>query len=200
MRTMLTLIFLTVLLTCGLAQAQSHWDEDVIGVYFDSQWFIRELWPQAGTLFPAYVVLSNPTSLEIHGFEFGYEIVVAPSSEGSFFRLGATLPPQNIDLGTSTDRFSGDYVVGLGTPLVSNAHVVLLTWEFMLLTNFGVSIFLGPSHIESIPDGYPAYEIGGSIRPMAPDGGLGNMQACINSNCIVGVEESSFGAVKALYR
>jgi len=200
MRTLLTLILLTVLLTCGLAQAQTHFDDDVIGVYFDTQWFLKEHWSQASTPFPVYVILNYPTSLEIHGFEFGYEIAMDPSSEGSFFRMGTTLPPQSIDLGNSTDLFSGDYVVGLGTPLVASAHVVLLTWEFMLLDSAGVSIFLGPSRIESIPDGLPAYEIGGSIRAMVPDGGPGFMQACINSYCVVGIQESSFGAVKALYR
>ncbi len=71
----------------------------------------------------------------------------------------------------------------------------------MLLSPMTVEIFLGPSNVQSIDDGLPAYEIGGSILPLGLSTSGANVPvAVVNGAGPVAVEEASFGSVKSLFR
>ncbi|MFT7700335.1 MAG: hypothetical protein ACI8S7_002178, partial [Candidatus Krumholzibacteriia bacterium] len=120
---------------------------------------------------------------------------------GMFFRLAATLPAGAVDLGNSTDITLGDYVVGLATPLPASSAVAFVSWQFLLLAPISMEIYLGPASIESIADGLPAYEIGGSILPLGLSTGGSAPVATVNTGeCAVANEAASFGGVKSLFR
>ena len=175
-------------------------ETDVIGVYFDKTADNNCKTAAANVPFFAYVTITNPSAAEVWGLEVGYEVV---SSAGTtlLFRLANNLPAGAVDLGNSTDVFVGDYVVGLASPLPAAPAVQFVTWQFLLLAPQTVEIFLGPSVVQSIPDGLPAYEIGGSIQSLGlSTGGPGIPVATVNGDCPVAVEDASFGSVKSLFR
>lgn len=195
-------IIYTVLCFCLMASAAfavADSGADRLGLYFDLQADQNMLDVGANVPFFAYVTITNPTAAEVYGLEFGYRIDVQPGFEGLFFRLANDLPPMAINLGNSDDKLAGDYVVGLAVPLPAATTVQFVTWKFMMLTVMDVYFHLGPSSIESIADGLPAYEIGGQIRPLGVSQPFGEYSACVNG-CAVATETQSFGAVKSLYR
>ncbi len=101
----------------------------------------------------------------------------------------------SVDLGNSVDKLSGDYVVGLASPLPGAPAKTFITWQFMLLSPMTVEIFLGPSNVQSIDDGLPAYEIGGSILPLGLSTGGANVPvAVVNGAGPVAVEEAALVA------
>ena len=176
-------------------------DPDMIGVYFDPTADDNCLMIGANIPFFAYVTLTNPSAPEIWGLEFGYRLTVPAGLEGLIFRLANSVPEFAVDLGNSIDPLFGDYIVGLGTPLPGTPAVQFVTWQFMILTPMPIEIYLGAAAVESIPDGLPAYEAGGTILPLGlATGGLGFPVATVNGDCPVQIEQSSFGSVKSLYR
>jgi hypothetical protein len=183
------------------AFAVADGDPDMLGVYFDVNADPYAININANMPFFAYVMITNPSASEVHGLEFGYDVVPPAGSEGSIFRLANNLPAGSVDLGNNDDLLSGDYVVGLASPLVGGPATTFVTWQFMLLVPMSVDIFLGPSSVESIDDGLPAYEIGGSILPLGlSTGGTSVPVAVVNGIGPVAVEEASFGSVKSLFR
>lgn len=173
---------------------------DRVSIYFDWNADLASVFVGPSTPFFAYVILTNPSSAEIWGFEFGY--TVTPSrAPAQVFRLFSSLPDLAVDLGTNVDPLAGDYVVGLAEPLPGAPAVVLVTWQYMILAPMTLEMQIGPSAVESIPDGLPAYEAGGTIVPlglavacMAPG------EALVNTECGLAVEATAFGAIKTLYR
>ncbi len=166
-----------------------------LGVYFDQNADSREVFVGPSMPFFAYVILTNPTYSDVWGFEFGYSIDGA-DLPNQMFRLQNTLPPNSIDLGNSADFVAGDYVVGLADPLPGSPAVILVQWQFMLLTPTVAGITLSSSTVQSIPDGLPAYEAGGVVVPLV----LENNCTLINQDCGLAIEARTFGAVKTLYR
>ncbi len=194
-------VLLLVSLMATSAFAVIDLDTDMLGVYFDMT--ADNNCTTAGTdPFFAYVTITNPSATEVHGIEFGYNLV-SSVGPGQMFRLANNLPAGAVDLGTNTDLMLGDYVVGLASPLPATEAVQFVTWQFLLLVPQTVDIFLGPSTIQSIDDGLPAYEIGGSIQSLGLSTGwpsAGFPVATINGDCPVAVEDASFGSVKSLFR
>jgi len=192
------LVLLTISLMATSAFAQVDTDPDMIGVYFDTGATSNSAVIAPATATQVYVIITNPTSAQVQGLEVGYEIV-APA--GSYFRLQNSLPGGAVDLGNSDDITSGDYVVGLAAPMPSSSAVVFITWSFFLTAPVQMDIYLGPSAVESIPDGLPAYETGGTIQSLGlSTGGVGTPCAVVNGTAPVAVEETSFGGVKSLFR
>ena len=171
---------------------------DEVGIYADPYGDSSELFSPPNVPFDAYVVLTNPSSVLVWGFEFGYTIAL--NDQSVLFRLQNALPPEAIDVGENSNLLSGDYVVGLATPLISAAAIVLVTWQFMLTSPETVFMELGPSRIPSLPYDLPAYEAGGTIVPMTLAPTCWGTQIHVNEYCPLPVEEQAFGAVKALYR
>jgi len=143
--------------------------------------------------------LTDPSAAEIWGFEFGYTF--ATSGDASeFLRLSNELPPQSIDLGNNDDIMSGDYVVGMATPLPAAPTVILVEWTFFLLSNMHVTLEMTASNTPSLPGDLPAFESGGTIIPLSIGGGCYNGIAQIGESCGLPTEIRSFGSIKALYR
>ena len=72
--------------------------------------------------------------------------------------------------------------------------------EPMLLAPTSLDIYLSASNPESIAEGLPAMEIGGTIVPLGLSTGIGNPAATVNGDCVVANEDVSFGSVKSLFR
>jgi hypothetical protein len=92
--------------------------------------------------------------------------------------------------------------VQIPEPLPGGPEVILVFWTFMLLGENGVFYFdTGPSSVQAIPDGLPAYYTESSIVPMSlADGCAGAGRAMLNEFSGLSIEAETFGAVKALYR
>ena len=199
MKKLVVLLMVSLMATSAFAVVDE--DPDMLGVYFDLNADQNAINVGASTPFFAYVMITNPSSVEVHGLEFGYDVVPPAGLEGMMFRLLNSLPAGAVDLGTSTNLLSGDYVVGLAQPLIGEPATTFITWQFMLLTPMSVDIYLGPSSVQSIEDGLPAYEIGGTILPLGlSTGGVNTPVAVVNGVGPVAVEEASFGSVKSLFR
>ena len=171
---------------------------DEVGIYADPYGGTNDLFGPPNVPFTAYVILTNPSNALVWGFEFGYTIALNDPSV--LFRLQNALPPEAIDLGDNSNLLSGDYVVGLATPLISDSAIVLVTWQFMLTSPQTAFMDLGPSRIPSLPYSLPAYEAGGTIVPMTLAPTCWGTQIHVNESCPLPVKEQAFGAVKALYR
>ena len=200
MKKLVVLLMVSLMATSAFAVVDP--DTDMLGVYFDTAADQNCIDAAANVPFFAYVTITNPSSAEVHGLEFGYSIV-SSAGPGLMFRLANNLPAGAVDLGTNTDLFAGDYVVGLANPLPGTPAVQFVTWQFLLLAPQSVEIFLGPSSVPSLDDGMPAYEIGGAIQSLGlATGGVDVPVATVNggANCPVATEETSFGSVKSLFR
>ncbi len=196
MMCLLAVILLTGSLVLIPASALAQVDE--IGFYAEPGASSHAFFNTPNVPFPVYVVLTNPSSLLVWGFEFGYEVTTGEPD--ALFRLQNALPPQAVDLGDNTEWAQGDYVVGLATPLIAAEAIVLVTWQFMA-TGYEVAYLnLGPSDIPSLPFDLPAYEAGGTIVPMTLAPTCWGTEVRFNEHCPLPVEEQVFGAVKALYR
>ncbi len=199
MKKLVVLLLVSLMATSAFAQIDP--DTDMLGVYFDMEGLSNCLDIGPSIPFFAYVTITNPSAVEVHGLEFGYTLTT--TAPGSIFRLLNGLPVGAVDLGQNTDLMGGDYVVGLASPLPATTSVEFVTWQFMLLAPQTVEIFLGPSVVPSIDNGLPAYEIGGSIQSLGLATGppsAGFPVAAVNGECPVAVENASFGSVKSLFR
>lgn len=178
-------------------------DPDQLGLYFDLNADQNCLTIGPSEPFFAYVTITNPSAAQVHGLEFSYRLSVPEESVGLIFRLANAMPPGLCDLGQSTDVMEGEYVLGLAAPIPGDgANVVMITWQYMLLELITVDFYFGPASVQSLPDGLPAYEIGGTVLPLGLASGDVNLPvASVNGDCrAVRTETSTFGRVKSLYR
>ena len=197
-------VLLLVSLMAVSAFAGVDEDPDMLGCYFDLDANDNCITMGESAPFFAYFMITNATADNVFGVEFGYEVVVPAGMEGMLFRLAEILPTSSLNVGVAADKLQGDYIVGMGTPIAGNgANVTVVTWQLMLLTVMPVDIYVGPSNPESIFDGLPAYEIGGTIASLGVSTGhpaLGLPVASVNGDCPVAIENASFGSVKSLFR
>ena len=151
------------------------------------------------TPFTAYVVLSRLTNPEV----WAWEAKIIPSN---MLLLQTTINGDNINAGSRPN----EYIVGLSAPLfaVDNAVVVA---EMTFMINSFYNDFSQPGYVfvegiyfSTLPSGLPAYlEASGSagVELHTALGDPGNPQLTINGDCVgVGVEASSWGNLKSLYR
>ena len=143
-----------------------------------------------------YIILTNPSAPEISGFEVGYWVDVAAGYDSNFYRLGNNLEKPGSDLGDSSNHMQGDYVVQFDEPVPAAPSVILVRWQYMLLTPMVVSLNLGPAVVQSIDDEYPAYYSEGSVIPVP----MGYQCCLVNADCGLTEKVTSFGHVKSLYR
>ncbi len=195
---------LAVLLLVGLMATSAFAGLDdganSIGLYFDSGALTNEMNIGASTPFFAYIILSNPTFPELSGFELSYDVETPAGMEAMYFRLGEDLQG-GLNVAQGNTATSGQYVVGWGSPRSTSATTILASWQCMLLSPMTVNYYFGPSNPQSIQDGWPALEIGGSIiagylSSGSPDAPV----AIVNGTGVVSEEVESFGGVKALFR
>ncbi len=171
-----------------------------IGVFFDAAGTIRQATAEPGRL-TVYLVASNCQTPYLVGFEAD---VTSDPEDGLLF-MGAQGPPAY-----NLTQEAGEFCTAFGTPLDSSGPTVLLaSLEYWVSDTRPRTFRVGPvTHLEpSIPGA--ACFLGGSgpdacdfdLVSFQPPAGDWNLPcAGLNGGEIQGVEERTWGAVKAVYR
>ncbi len=181
----------------GTAGAVVDPTPDLLGVYFDMNADVPDISVAAFVPFTAYFLLTSPSSVEMGGYEFGYDVSVAPGMESSFNRLGINYPPGVIVLDLEyLDPMHGYFIVGWPTPQPTQAVTQLMSWDLMLMQPIVAFITTGPVPNSTVPGDLPAYWDSTNVYPLGAPGCSGR----INESCGVEAETASFGSVKSLYR
>ena len=181
-------------------------DPDMMGIYFDVNADINCIDVGPSIPFFTYLVLTNTTAPSINAYELGKVNAVPAGMETLIFRLSSNIANNvvsGVDVGTN-DALGGDYIVGLAEPLPAQPALILHSWQYMLLAVMPVEMFIGASSAPSIPGDFPVVQNAeGSILMQVGQstGGPGIPVATVNIvDCVVCVEEISFGSIKSLYR
>ena len=196
-----------VILGATSAFAVADPEPNSMGIFFDRSADTNCLTTPAGTPFFTYLILTNPTPEAINAYELGLEIVVPAGMEGMFFQLATNIADgavSGINVGSPT-ALGGDYIVGLAGPIPAQPATILHSWQHMLLAVIPVEYYIGASSAPSLPGDFPvAQDADGSILFSCGQstGGPDVPVAVVNGAgpCPVGVEETSFGSVKSLFR
>lgn len=197
-------VFLLLLILALPSFATVDPDPDQIGVYFDENADIACTDMPMSTPFWAYVIITRPTSPEIHGVEFSLCTAVEPGYEGMVFRLDAMWAGGGIDINpVIIDLCSDGAIRGFVEPIVPQQdNALLLSQQFMLLAPITLDFHLGPYPVPTFDNGLPAYQgANGEIIPLGVSSGDPDLPvASVNGCNAVPVESADFGMVKALYR
>ena len=194
-----------VILGATSAFAVADPEPNSMGIFFDRSADTNCLTTPAGTPFFTYLILTNPTPEAINAYELGLEIVVPAGMESQFFELSSNIADNlvnGVQVGI-TGPLGGDYIVGLAGPLPAQPAVILHSWQHLLLALFPVEFFIGASSLPSIPGSAPVFQDADLtllMQAVSPTGDFTYPVASINSDCVVGVEDISFGHVKSLFR
>jgi len=149
--------------------------------------------------FTVYVILTRLTNPEVYGWEakFTFENIL---------KLGDNFYGVGINAGTR----AGEFIVGLAEPLVaSNGNVIIAEMTLMVSgfyndVNQPSNVYIDGIYFSLLPNGQPAYlEAPGStgVGLYQAYGGMGDAMLSMNCDCApVGVEESTWGSVKSLFR
>ena len=180
-------------------------DPDMMGIYFDTNADNNCTTAGINVPFFAYIILTNSSANAVNAYELGLSVAVPAGFEGSIFRLASTIANgavAGVDVGTNT-ALGGDFIVGLAAPLPTSGATVLHSMQYMFLGAFGADFYIGASSAPSIPGDFPVVQNAeGSILMQIGQstGGPDVPVATVNGDCVVGVEEASFGSVKSLFR
>jgi hypothetical protein len=183
-------------------------DPNSCGVYFDVTADNNCYTIGASIPFYAYVILTNTTAPSISAYEVGYRNVVPAGMEAMLFRLNSLIANgavSGLDLGDSSNILEGDHIVGLASPIVASPAVVLHAWQFMLLSPaLTMEMFIGSASQSSIPGPFPVVlnaDTSTLFQTALSTGSPDLPVATVNiADCVVGVEDVSFGSVKSLFR
>jgi hypothetical protein len=94
MKKLVVLLLVSLMATTAFAQIDP--DTDMLGVYFDMGATDNCLTIGPSVPFFAYVTITNPSAPEVHGLEFGYNLV-STGAPGTMFRLLNSLPANAVD-------------------------------------------------------------------------------------------------------
>lgn len=196
-------ILLAAYLIASPAFAVIDPDPDMMGIYFDLDANENCLTIGPSTPFFAYAILTNPTIPSVNAYEFSNELVIPEGVESLIFRLSDypywgfhPWPP-------NPDPLGGDYIVGLAAPYPTSPSTPLHVWQYMLLGVIPIEIYLRAPSIPSIPGDLPiVMNAEGNILMQVglSTGGPDIPVATVNTDCVVGLEDTNFGSVKALFR
>ncbi len=151
------------------------------------------------TPFTVYVILTKLTNPEVWGWEakFTFENIL---------QIGERVFGDHINAGTR----EGEYIVGLAMPLMAaNRNVIVAEFDLMINDFFNdvtqpSNVYVDGIYFSLLPNDQPAYlEAPGSngVALWQAIGGADSPQLSMNGDCIpVGVESSSWGNLKSLYR
>ncbi|MCP4144451.1 MAG: hypothetical protein GY752_04110 [bacterium] len=179
-------------------------DPDQIGIYFDYNADVTCIDTVPFLPFWAYVMVTNPTNPEIWGVEFSLCVEVFGGTEDMLIRLSeqweggsSSIPPFDID-------WCADGVMqGFAYPVLpQSGNTLMVSLQYMLVSDIAVNFYLGPAANQSIPDGLPAYlGPGGLVHPLGISSGSPDLPvASVNCCFVVDSELTTFGKLKCLYR
>jgi hypothetical protein len=181
-------------------------DPNSCGIYFDVTAENNCATATPSVPFWSYLILTNTTAPAISAYEVGYVNVVPAGSESLVFRLASLIANggvSGIDLGDSSNTLEGDHIVGLAAPIVAGPAVVLHAWQYMLLGPFSMEMFIGSASPSSIPGPFPVIlnaDTSTLFQTALSTGSPDLPVATVNTECVVGTEDVSFGSVKSLFR
>jgi hypothetical protein len=199
----LSLVAVVTLAAPMTALAQDPVAANQIGIYtteVDSTLGAAEVSVGPSGNFFAYVCLTKPQDNSfaavdsVEAFEFGMTF----ENGADIFVLGATLPPNSIDVGGGDPVNGFDFIVGIGVPIgVNNGGVTLVTLQILSLSGAPNAIFIGPSTVgnlyyqdtatKELVEFYPS-----SSDPSLPVFGINQTP--------VATESRTWGNLKSLYR
>ncbi len=203
MKKLVVLLLATLVATSAFAVIDP--DPDMVGIYFDVTADVHQLMTGPSIPFMAYFIATNPTPAEINAYEFGFSNVVPAGMEGMLFMLSSSMANgvvSGVDVGTH-DPLGGDYIVGLASALPATEATVLHSWQYMLLAEIPVEMYLFQSSKPSIDGVYPVLQdANGSILYQVGQstGGPDTPVAVVNTETPIAVDNASFGSVKSLFR
>ncbi len=186
------LILLLAMLIATSASAIINPDDDIMGFYFDLDAdydCVDGISPYSSTFL--FLILTNPTSDAIYGFEAGHTI------EGEGMVLGAEFAnPQVINVGTIDN-----IIAGFGEPTLTVPATLLLTLNVMYMdtTNGALRFFLHGTTPSSVDPLFPTLLLEGGVLQSVGVNNYGWATAQFN-NCVSATETQSFDSLKSLYR
>ena len=188
-----------VLSGSAFANDPGDMDRNNIGIYLNQAGIGNCGAIDANIPFTVFVVLTRLSNPEVWGWEskFVFENILS---------LGVTPNGEYIDAGTR----DGEHIVGLSMPLMAMNQTVVVA-EMDLMVSGALNDVTQPSnvYIEGIyfsllDNGQPAYlDVSGSngVALWQAISGPETPQLSMNGDCVpVGVETSSWGNLKSLYR
>lgn len=154
-----------------------------------------------------YFVVSSPRFGDgspvptIDAFEFR---VLLDGPAASSFRLGEVLPSGAINVGDQSNHYNAQYVVGLAAPVsVVDDYVSVMTWNVMFLAAgpwyFRLGLTDNPSVTDHMAINYTDANGATLIGCLPSSGDFASAVFAVGDD-VVGVESSTFGGVKALFR
>jgi hypothetical protein len=203
MKKLVVLLLASLIATSAFAVIDP--DPDMMGIYFDLNADNNCLTSPSGVPFNAYIVLTNTTAPAINAYEVGLDVVVPAGLGGSLFRLSSTIANgvvSGVDVGTN-GPLGGDFIVGLASALPAQPALVLHAMQYLPFAAMSIEFYIHETSAPSIPGVYPVVQnANGSILMQVGQstGGPEFPVATVNTDCVVGVEETSFGSVKSLFR
>lgn len=191
------LMLVVLMLACPLAGVVFGGldpDPDGFGIYFDTAGYQRDTVIPPFNPFHAYLLVNAP-SAPIDGFE-----CTAWRVGGPHFELARSLGADAVD---SDDTAEGFRVTRSSPYPVQNGVALLVDWTLMTQAYTGLWLYVGPGTQPSLPGGLPVLANGGSLRLGGVISGSPDFPvACVNSgwSCVSDDEQTSFGALKGLFR
>ncbi len=190
------LVMILFLMTCGLqgvsvgsAQATLP-GPDALGLYFDDEAQDRDLAVEAGASFELFLILTNPTMNAIEGWE-----------SAVILTNGNTVTTTDFPVG-SQPLLNGpqDWAVSMTSPMPCNVLTKLAVFTVLAATDQHASFYLGDISAASLAGDYPAVHLaGGGWTAVDVSSGDPAMPVASVNGSTPSVE-STWGAVKSLYR
>jgi hypothetical protein len=178
-------------------------DPDQIGVYFDTDADLTCIDVPPSTPFWAYLIVTRPTSPEVHGIEFSLCEEVEDGYQGMLFRLSAVWTNGGINPPFPIDWCNEAVAHGFAGPVLPvQGNAVLVSMQYMLLAPVSLDFYLGPYPVQSIEDGLPAY-LGADHEIISLGVSSGDPDlpvASVNGCNAIPVESRSLGDIKANFR
>lgn len=189
-----------VLVNPAFAQIPDEGD-DGIGIYFEPCAMTNCVSRPIGTTY-AWLVITHPTSPEGVG---SWEARI--TWEGPGLVTNWTLFGNGIDF--NADQY--EFIVGVSEPLVNQyiwpAVVVAEATILVYDTNAPIYFYIDGVFLHSLPERAPAYLDGGEYpnyqtikRLWQSTGGPDIAVASINGECVVSADETSWDAIKSMFR
>lgn len=187
----LLLLLLTILLTTPAAAVIDE-DENVIGLYFDTDADSDCLESVVThSQIPCYIILTNPTFSDLYGFELGFDY------GDQLLHLGTILASSEaIDIGSDDNM-----IVGYGSPTSTETATLLATLNMMYIdsANSPAKLSLRGSNPSSLDPAFPTVLLADSeMVSMALHSSPFPNQ--MNGICTYVDEAAAWAGVKSIYR
>jgi hypothetical protein len=188
----LLILLLGATLLCGPATAVIDEDENVIGLYFDTDAdsdCLEAVNPHSQI--PCYIILTNPSFSELYGFELGFDY------GGELLHLGTTLAmSEAINVGSDDNL-----IVGFGSPTSTETATLLATLNMMYIdmSNTPTNLALRGSSPSSLDPAFPTVLLAdGELVSTALHSSDFPYQ--MNGFCEFVDQSASFDGVKSMFR